>query len=142
MISSKSALLPFSSSAIECLPACAQHGDQLRINQIQVIGTHNSYHAACAQHGEVMAGKESAGIQRPGLHTSRLPSNSTAAFARSNSMSSLTARAAGTHIRPARRGCRVNYRPIRLRFRRRNGQAGFKVMHMQDVDYAAPANLS
>jgi hypothetical protein len=30
------------------LPAIAQKGDQLRINQIQVIGTHNSYHAGFA----------------------------------------------------------------------------------------------
>ncbi|MGA7340008.1 MAG: phosphatidylinositol-specific phospholipase C1-like protein [Terracidiphilus sp.] len=30
------------------LPAWAQQGDQLRINQIQVIGTHNSYHAGFA----------------------------------------------------------------------------------------------
>ena len=27
---------------------CAQQADQLRINQIQVIGTHNSYHAGFA----------------------------------------------------------------------------------------------
>jgi hypothetical protein len=30
------------------LPAFAQQGDQLRINQIQVIGSHNSYHAGIA----------------------------------------------------------------------------------------------
>jgi hypothetical protein len=49
MISSKSALLPFSLFCVlNALPACAQHGDQLRINQIQVIGTHNSYHAGFA----------------------------------------------------------------------------------------------
>lgn len=49
MISRKSALLPFSLFFIlNALPICAQRGDQLRINEIQVIGTHNSYHAGFA----------------------------------------------------------------------------------------------
>ncbi len=34
--------------ALNALPACAQQDKQLRINQIQVIGTHNSYHAGFA----------------------------------------------------------------------------------------------
>jgi hypothetical protein len=33
---------------LSALPALAQQGDQLRINQIQVIGSHNSYHAGIA----------------------------------------------------------------------------------------------
>ena len=33
---------------IGVLSASAQKGDQLRLNQIQVIGTHNSYHAGFA----------------------------------------------------------------------------------------------
>jgi hypothetical protein len=35
-------------SALPCLAAAANANDSLRINQIQVIGTHNSYHAGLA----------------------------------------------------------------------------------------------
>jgi len=45
----KLALLPFTLSlALGFLPAFAQQDDQLRINQIQVIGSHNSYQAGFA----------------------------------------------------------------------------------------------
>ena len=43
------ALIPFIVAfALNSLPACAQQDKQLHINQIQVIGTHNSYHAGFA----------------------------------------------------------------------------------------------
>ena len=46
MFSQKLALLSFSLFfVLNALPACAQQNKQLRINEIQVIGTHNSYHA-------------------------------------------------------------------------------------------------
>lgn len=49
MFSRKSALLPLTFCFIlNALPACAQQNKQLRINQIQVIGSHNSYHAGFA----------------------------------------------------------------------------------------------
>jgi Phosphoinositide phospholipase C, Ca2+-dependent len=49
MISRKSTLLLFLFFLVfSALPACAQRGDQLRMNEIQVIGTHNSYHAGFA----------------------------------------------------------------------------------------------
>ena len=41
-------------SLISLLPACAQKNDQLRINEIQVIGTHNSYHAGFAPSAEAL----------------------------------------------------------------------------------------
>jgi hypothetical protein len=47
------ALLPFSIVLVlGALPSNAQKGDQLRINQIQVIGSHNSYHAGFAPSAE------------------------------------------------------------------------------------------
>ena len=49
MFPRKSALLPFTLFfVLNALPACAQQDKQLRINEIQVIGTHNSYHAGFA----------------------------------------------------------------------------------------------
>jgi hypothetical protein len=49
MFSQKLALLSFSLFfVLNALPACAQQNKQLRINEIQVIGTHNSYHAGFA----------------------------------------------------------------------------------------------
>ena len=49
MSSRKSVLVPLALGLVlGALPACAQKGDQLRINEIQVIGTHNSYHAGFA----------------------------------------------------------------------------------------------
>jgi hypothetical protein len=45
----KFAPLPLVLGFLLCaLPSCAQQGDQLRLNEIQVIGTHNSYHAGFA----------------------------------------------------------------------------------------------
>jgi hypothetical protein len=41
-------------SLLSVLPACAQENDQLRINEIQVIGTHNSYHAGFAPSAETL----------------------------------------------------------------------------------------
>ena len=42
------ALLSAMLSALPCLAAAADANDSVRINQIQVIGTHNSYHAGLA----------------------------------------------------------------------------------------------
>jgi len=33
---------------LTALPACAQQDEQVRMNEIQVVGTHNSYHAGVA----------------------------------------------------------------------------------------------
>jgi hypothetical protein len=53
MPSRKSALLPFTFFLVlGVLPACTQQGDQLRVNEIQIIGTHNSYHAGFAPSAE------------------------------------------------------------------------------------------
>jgi hypothetical protein len=49
MFCRKFTLLPITLGlALSALPASAQRDDQVRINEIQVIGTHNSYHAGFA----------------------------------------------------------------------------------------------
>ncbi len=49
MYSRTFALLPLAlGCTLSVLPAVAQQSEQLRINQLQVIGTHNSYHAGFA----------------------------------------------------------------------------------------------
>jgi hypothetical protein len=120
------------------LSASAQKGDQLRMNQIQVIGTHNSYHAGFApsaarlweeknprafngldyQH-RPLAEQFDSGVRQIELDV----------FA--DSKGGLFAHPAGpamieaTHLPPD-----LDFDPDGLMAR-----PGFKVMHMQDIDY-------
>jgi hypothetical protein len=123
---------------LSALPACAQKSDQLRINQIQVIGTHNSYHAGFAPSAaklweeknprafngldyrhEPLAAQFDSGVRQIELDV----------FA--DSKGGLYAHPAGpamiaaAHLPPD-----PDFDPDGLM-----AKPGFKVMHMQDIDY-------
>jgi hypothetical protein len=123
---------------LSALPACAQKSDQLRINQIQVIGTHNSYHAGFAPSAaklweeknprafngldyrhEPLAAQFDSGVRQIELDV----------FA--DSKGGLYAHPAGpamiaaAHLPPD-----PDFDPDGLM-----AKPGFKVMHMEDIDY-------
>ena len=135
----KSAALLFGLfGTIIALPLCAQKNDQLKINQIQVIGTHNSYHAGFAPSAQKLwQEKNPEGFK--GLDYRHLPLDQQFdagvrqieldVFA--DSKGGLYAHPAGeamiaeAHL-PADPGFDLNGVMMR---------PGFKVLHMQDIDY-------
>ncbi len=139
MFSRKSRLFFFVLGLVAgALPVCAQQADQLKLNQIQVIGTHNSYHAGFApstaklweeknprgfsgldyQH-QPLAAQFDSGVRQIELDI----------FA--DSKGGLYAHPAGpAMVAAAGLPADPDFDPNGLM-----NKPGFKVMHMQDVDY-------
>jgi hypothetical protein len=124
--------------ALGSLPACAQKGDQLRINQIQVIGTHNSYHAGFAPSAAKLWEKKNPRAFNGLDYQHRPLSEQFDSGVRqieldvfSDSKGGLYAHPAGpAMIAAAHLAPDPDFDPDGLMAR-----PGFKVMHMQDIDY-------
>jgi len=114
MVSRKVAVLAFTLSfAAWALPSPAQSDSQLHINQIQVIGSHNSYHAGIAPNEmKIWLAKNPDAFKGLDYQHQPSPSSLTAASAKLSSTSMLTARAASTRTPTVRtwlkrQGCRL-----------------------------------
>jgi hypothetical protein len=137
-MSSRKFLLVSVALVLGALPACAQKSDQLRINQIQVIGTHNSYHAGFAPSAAKLWEEKNTRAFN-GLDYRHLPlAEQFDSGVRqieldvfSDSKGGLYAHPAGpamiaaAHLPPD-----PDFDPDGLM-----AKPGFKVMHMQDIDY-------
>jgi len=76
----------------------------LKLNQIQVIGTHNSYHAGIAPNeSKICQAKYADAYKGLDYQHQPLPQQFDSGSARLSLMSTLTAKAVSTRIRPARR---------------------------------------
>jgi len=124
--------------ALNTLPLCAQKNDSLKLNQIQVIGTHNSYHAGFAPSAQKLWQEKNPDSFR-GLDYRHLPLDQQFdagvrqieldVFA--DSKGGLYAHPAGsTMIAEAHLPADPEFDPDGIMTK-----PGFKVLHMQDLDY-------
>jgi hypothetical protein len=123
---------------IGVLSASAQKGDQLRLNQIQVIGTHNSYHAGFApsaakfwkeKNPRAFSGLDYQHQQLAEQFDSGVRQIELDVFA--DSRGGLYAHPAGpAMVEAAHLPADPDFDPDGLM-----AKPGFKVMHMQDIDY-------
>ena len=120
------------------LPGSAQKDDQLRLNQIQVIGTHNSYHAGFAPSAaKLWEEKNPRAFSGLDYHHQPLPEQFDSGVRQieldvfADSKGGLYAHPAGpATIEAAHLPADPDFDPDGLM-----AKPGFKVMHMQDVDY-------
>ena len=120
------------------MPICAQQADQLRLNQIQVIGTHNSYHAGFApsaaklweeKNPRAFGGLDYQHQPLPAQFDSGVRQIELDVFA--DSKGGLYAHPAGpAMVAAANLPADPDFDPNGLM-----AKPGFKVMHMQDIDY-------
>lgn len=139
MFSQKLALLSFSLFfVLNALPACAQQNKQLRINEIQVIGTHNSYHAGFAPSAATLwQAKSPRAFDSLDYRHQPLNQQFDSGVRQieldvySDSKGGLYAHPSGpAMIAAAQLPSDPDFDPNGIM-----AKAGFKVMHMQDIDY-------
>lgn len=139
MLSRKFATLFFTLlGAMSALPACAQKNEQIKINQIQVIGTHNSYHAGFAPSAEKLW-QEKNPQSFNGLDYKHLPLDQQFnAGVRQIELDVFADSKGGLYAHPAGQAMISEaHLPPDPDFDPHGvmTKPGFKVMHMQDVDY-------
>jgi hypothetical protein len=123
---------------LSALLLCAQNNDQLKINQIQVIGTHNSYHAGFAPSAQKLW-QERNPQMFSGLDYRHLPLDQQFdAGVRQIELDVFSDSKGGLYAHPAGQAMIAQAKlPPDPEFDP-NGvmtKPGFKVMHVQDVDY-------
>ena len=95
-----------------CVSASSARSEILRLNQIQVIGTHNSYHAGLTPGvAKLLQARKPQAFDDLGLSTRAAHrSSSTTVCGRSSSTSMATTRAAGSTVRLGRRSVQAALR--------------------------------
>ena len=125
-------------SLLGALPACAQQNDQLRINEIQVIGTHNSYHAGFAPSAEELWKARNPALFN-GLDYRHLPlAQQFDAGVRQIELDVFADSEGGRYAHPlGKEMIAAAHLPPDPDFDPNGVMAkpGFKVMHVQDIDY-------
>jgi hypothetical protein len=123
---------------LSVLPACAQKNDQLRINEIQVIGTHNSYHAGFAPSAETLRKAKNPALFS-GLDYRHLPLDQQFdAGVRQIELDVFADSKGGRYAHPlGPEMIAAAHLPPDPDFDPNGVMAkpGFKVMHVQDIDY-------
>jgi len=112
-------------------PRSSPSGDQLRLNQIQVIGTHNSYHLEAARREEALrglidpSGEKALEYSHPALGT-----QFTSQHVRQIELDVWADPKGGLYAKPLLRTLTLGgpYDPVMK-------QPGTKVLHIQDIDY-------